>query len=365
MPGRRRGAKKRGWPDRLYERNGYFSWRSPLDGKEYGLGRDRQQAFTQAVEANLHVAGLLTKARLLDRITDAGGKTVADWCARYEKILADREHAPETRTEYARRLRLVRDRLGVLKVEAVTTKDVADFLHEWEERGQKRTAQAMRSYLLDLFREALAAGWIASNPVAPTRAARVVVQRARLTLEQFKLIHAHAVEHLHPWAARAMELALVTGQRREDIAAMGRKDVHDGRLWIEQAKTGARVSIPLELRLDAAGWSLAEVIERCQRKHVVARTFVHHVAHVGKAKPGAPVRDQSIGGAFAEARDAVGITVPAGKTPPTFHEIRSLAARLYTEQGVNAQSLLGHKSADMTAVYRDVRGSEWIEVRTA
>ncbi|ARJ67816.1 hypothetical protein WV31_20265 [Magnetospirillum sp. ME-1] len=55
---------------------------------------------------------------------------------------------------------------------------------------------------------------------------------------------------------------------------------------------------------------------------------------------------------------------PAGKTPPTFHEIRSLAARLYTEQGINAQALLGHKSADMTSIYRDVRGSEWIEVQT-
>ena len=49
--------------------------------------------------------------------------------------------------------------------------------------------------------------------------------------------------------------------------------------------------------------------------------------------------------------------------PPTFHEVRSLAARLYAEQGVDAQALLGHESPDMTALYRDVRGSEWIEIR--
>jgi hypothetical protein len=30
---------------------------------------------------------------------------------------------------------------------------------------------------------------------------------------------------------------------------------------------------------------------------------------------------------------------------------------------LNAQALLGHKSPDMTALYRDVRGSEWIEIR--
>ncbi|CAA7620087.1 exported hypothetical protein [Magnetospirillum sp. SS-4] len=47
--------------------------------------------------------------------------------------------------------------------------------------------------------------------------------------------------------------------------------------------------------------------------------------------------------------------------PPTFHEIRSL---LYAEQGIDAQALLGHKSPDMTALCRDVRGSEWIEIRS-
>lgn len=32
--------------------------------------------------------------------------------------------------------------------------------------------------------------------------------------------------------------------------------------------------------------------------------------------------------------------------------------------GIDAQALLGHKNPDMTAIYRDVRGAEWIEVRT-
>lgn len=50
--------------------------------------------------------------------------------------------------------------------------------------------------------------------------------------------------------------------------------------------------------------------------------------------------------------------------PPTFHEIRSLAARRYAE-GTDAQALLGHKSPDMTAIYRDTRGDDWIEVKMA
>ncbi|WP_083764713.1 tyrosine-type recombinase/integrase [Sodalis glossinidius] len=52
------------------------------------------------------------------------------------------------------------------------------------------------------------------------------------------------------------------------------------------------------------------------------------------------------------------------RNPPPFHEIRSLAARLYTdEKGRDyAQKLLGHKSSEMTDKYRDVRGSEWAEI---
>ena len=32
--------------------------------------------------------------------------------------------------------------------------------------------------------------------------------------------------------------------------------------------------------------------------------------------------------------------------------------------GINAQALAGHKSADITSVYRDVRGDEWVKVRS-
>ena len=52
-----------------------------------------------------------------------------------------------------------------------------------------------------------------------------------------------------------------------------------------------------------------------------------------------------------------------GKTPPTFHEIRSLSERLYSRQGdVRTQELLGHRDPRMTAVYHDVRGAEWVRV---
>ncbi|GLX62617.1 hypothetical protein KMU_06570 [Proteus vulgaris] len=44
---------------------------------------------------------------------------------------------------------------------------------------------------------------------------------------------------------------------------------------------------------------------------------------------------------------------------PTFHEQRFLSERLYREQGINTQKLLGHKTQNMTAKYHDNRGKEW------
>lgn len=66
--------------------------------------------------------------------------------------------------------------------------------------------------------------------------------------------------------------------------------------------------------------------------------------------------------AFAEARELIGIQF--GPNPPTFHEIRSLASRLY-EVGNGeefAQRLLGHKNLSMTKKYLDSRGQEYVMV---
>lgn len=197
-----------------------------------------------------------------------------------------------------------------------------------------------------------------------TELTRRATHRGRLSLEAFRAIHTWSAANQPAWATRAMELAIVTAQRRGDVAAMRFAAIDDGHLRIEQQKSGGatKIAIPLPLHLDALGWTVGDIIARC-RDAVLSRYLVHHSTPAGRAKSGDKIRDMTLGQAFAEARDAVGVSV-AGKTPPTFHEIRSLSARLYAEQGnVDVQALLGHKSASMTSIYRDVRGDEWIKVQ--
>ncbi len=47
-----------------------------------------------------------------------------------------------------------------------------------------------------------------------------------------------------------------------------------------------------------------------------------------------------------------GLTWPE-RSAPSFHEQRSLSERLYREQGINIQKLLGHKSQAMADKYND------------
>jgi len=89
-------------------------------------------------------------------------------------------------------------------------------------------------------------------------------------------------------------------------------------------------------------------------RNVVSQFLVHHTKQQGRAKIGSKIRAASISQEFATLRDEVGII---SENPPTIHEIRSLAARLYAEKYGEefAQALLGHKSDKMAALYQDER----------
>ncbi|AJW28957.1 hypothetical protein Z042_26255 [Chania multitudinisentens RB-25] len=79
------------------------------------------------------------------------------------------------------------------------------------------------------------------------------------------------------------------------------------------------------------------------------------------AERGAQVSANTLTTNFSKARDLANIDWGSG-TPATLHEQRSLAERLYREQGVNTRLLLGHKSQKQTDRYNDDRGKDWITI---
>jgi enterobacteria phage integrase len=363
MSPRRRSKAKRGWPDNLYERKGYFSWRDPRTREEFGLGRDRGRAFQEAMEANIHLAKLTASKRLVHRIEQANTplRGLAAWNVKYQEQLKANERSPNSlRSAKSLGARMVR-MLGDVPMDSLTPLAISKVIDDVVAEGKIRLAQALRGFMRDCFREARVAGWLTKeNPVLDTRlGVRVKVMRSRLSLDQFRLIYARIDD---VWLRNAVDLALVSGQRRDDVANAMFKDFRDGHWWLIQRKTGNRVALPMSLTLDAIGKSLESVVAQCRRTGVLSGHLVHQTARRGNSPVGRHIWVDTISRRFADAVEAAGIDW-GNKTPATFHELRSLSARLYAAQGgVNTRDLLGHRTAEMTEEYEDDRGAGWVHV---
>lgn len=356
MSPRPRIRKRANWPANMHEpRPGYYTWRDPRDGKTHILGRiPLAQAIYEAQEANLIVERGKVVKSLAERISD-GKQTVAELIARMptkdvkESTLKHRGYLDAA----------IIKAIGNVVCADLTTKHIADFLEPLVDEGKKRWAHAIRNRLLAICRRGLALGWMKTDPAISTERPRPKTKRRRLTLEEFQAIFEKAPE-VADWLQNAMLLALVSGQDRSTIARWERSFIHDDVAHLQRAKTSIRIEIPVSLRMEAIGMSLADVIARCKATGVVSKYLIHHVRNQGRAVRGSYVKLGNISNSFAEARALAGIE---GDDAPTFHEIRSLSKRLYDAQGnVNTKELLGHMTEEMSEMYADSRGIAPVKV---
>lgn len=347
---RNRNERRRDLPPNLYVRNsGYYCYRDPRTGKEYGLGRDKRMAITEAIAANLELMPR-SGPTLHQRIMDDETVTFHKWLDKYDAIVMSRNLKPSTMSNHRSKLRIFREYFDDKAVRDFSTKDIAGFISSYVEQGKSASARLMRGTLLDVFKEAIAEGIIGSNPVEATRNPRSEVKRSRLSLDDFLSIRESASTLPH-WFVTAMDIAIVTGQRVGDICNMGWDDISNDRLLVKQRKTGAMIAIPLSLSI--ADLSLRDVIASCDKNG----------DHIVTARGGGKVAERTMSDYFTKSRKLSGLSWSG--EPPSFHEIRSLSARLHTEARGSefAQRLLGHKTAEMTARYQDSRGSEWQELQ--
>ncbi|ULH09890.1 phage integrase Arm DNA-binding domain-containing protein [Serratia marcescens] len=344
----------------------YWRYKHPVTGKFHGLGTDEEAARMIAAEANSRLAEQKMSQLLIarDKISRNLGEgiSVSGWLDRYWKIQEERcaigEIKPITLNQKKYPVEVMRQAIGNKDITAITVRDIIDTLTPFKERGQNGMAKVVRSVMSDVFQEAQQAGEVSPgfNPAKAAKAPKTKVQRQRLTIDEWRTIYeqaANAPRHLQ----RAMLLAVVTGQRLGDISNMKFADIWDNHLHVNQSKTGARIAIPLDLRCDELEITLGQVISMC-RDRIVSPYLLHHHHTVARAKRGGRIQEQTISGAFSDARDASGLKWTDG-TPPTFHEQRSLSERIYRAQGIDTKLLLGHKNQQMTDKYNDDRGREW------
>ncbi len=344
----------------------YYQYKNPVTGKFHGLGTDKDKAEKIAEIANQRIVTAEADhyLRRMDEspvATKQRGISVRGWIDRYNKI---QKQSLDSGTlslarykEKKRMAELLAVRMGPRPLKDLDVKDFALMLDEFMDAGHASSALCNRVVWVDIYQEAQHAGEVPPgwNPPDATKKPTVKVTRARLSVDEWKRI----LREIPPskYTHNAMLLALVTGQRREDIANMKFTDIWDGHLHIEQFKTGSRIAIPLSLRCDAICLTVEDVVRKC-RDRFVSKYLVHGT----RKNTGRPVSLDTLTKEFGAARDAAGIVPPEGKTPTTFHEQRSLAERLYRAQGIDTKILLGHKTQTTTDRYNDDRGKEWIRL---
>lgn len=348
MVPRPRNKANKGLPPNLYldARRGAYRYRRPTDGKWFPFGADRAKAIDAAKQLNLE---FMRGADLVHKVQGVGSSLFVSFLDTYEHdILPPRELAKGTLDLYAVRFRQFRKAWPTQAVDEITIRMVAELL----DGLTPRAANQARALLVDIFNHAASKGLCPDNPAASTIAKLEKKQRKRHTVEGLRAIRGKSPA----WLQNAIDLALITAQRRTDILSLRFDDVRDGHLYVVQQKT-AKASDAAWIRFEVTP-QLQAIISRC-RDNVPSPFLIHRRPERKKQKQAeqkehwTKIEERYLTRAFKEAREAAGCYASwKEEEQPGFHEIRALSLHLYEKAGKDGQKIAGHASKEMTKNYQ-------------
>lgn len=292
-------------------------------------------------------------------------KTFSEFCVLYKEILTTKQVTEKTMKNRLNYLQFLEETFGKRTLCSIKPFELQRAIHNLAKVHQSKGKRVMIE-IKCLFNEALNEGWIDVNPTVSIRVPKVVIQRNRLTLEQFKVILTEAGGKYPPWVKHLMLLAVVTGQRRSDILKMKFSDIWENEgeqcLHITQQKTGSMVSIPLSLYCKELDTTVKQVVDNC-------RTYYKKQSDLMIRKAdGRSLADTSLSFRFMQVRNNAYPQYLHDLAAPSLHECRSLSERIYRAQGIDTRVLLGHKSQRMTDLYnsnRNIKNTDWSKVKVS
>ena len=151
-----------------------------------------------------------------------------------------------------------------------------------------------------------------------------------MTDEEFQLLYDNA----SPMTQCIMDIAYLTGLRKGDILKLKLSDIKNDEVLVETEKTKKKLCFKVE-------GDLKEVIDRAKKlRRLVLSPYLFC------SKKGGPITKTNFGVSWYRLKKKVGLSDDV-----VFHDIRGKAATDASDQGINAQNLLGHESGIMTEKY--------------
>ncbi len=342
----------------LYDKaSGRYRYRNPITHKYKWIGRDRARAVELAEKANAAHRLIVAQKRL----AKARPPTVGDIVSLYEvNVMPKRAWDSSTRKNIQFKLNAIRREFGDKPFETVDRL----FLGDWLDVRCTRADSYMkwRALLIEIWDYAIARKIADYNEAAATMRRSVSEKisanrkiRKRLDIAGFRAIHDSAP----PFLQTAMRLSLVTLQGRAEIVNFLLADRYDGWLHFIRDKTAGDTEKAF-IRIEETP-QIAEIIAHAMSDGTHSPFVVHYKPksrqrkHMDAKPHWTYVTPDHLTKTFKDVRDECGLYDSLKpRQRPTFHEIRSLGARIYEKLGypkgyINA--LLGHADEKTTDIY--------------
>lgn len=315
--GRKRGGRFADRPKnvQLSTKSGttYFQYVFP-DGRRASLGADRADAFDRADALNGHFAAQRVGIDLLiaprPALATARNPKLSTLIQDFEKhVLKGKRLADRTREELRYKLELYRRMWPDSTVHDFDTLKIASFLNTLTTAAYIKH----RKLLADLFQFAGHQGYIQVNPVAVTIVKREDQKvRQHHTEEGFQKIRDAAPD----WLVQAMDLAVYTLQRADDLVRLTRSavDLDGNTLTVLQRKT-RNYKNPIFLEI-VMGDRLRAAVDACYRTGIPwALTSSIRARCASPRRPGKPNCTPSPSRARTSARSSRGFETRLGSMP--------------------------------------------------
>ena len=234
-------------------------------------------------------------------------------------------HAGETVRQYTASAALLRTMLATLSPHEITARDVKAVRRELQDTPA--TANRAVTVLSLILAEAVDDELIDSNPATGVARIKLEARTRRVTVAEYDSIYANA----DPTMRAVMSMCYATGQRVMDVCTLKSEKITDEGVAFKQGKTGARVTVEWTTELRAAVAEARALKPNALRPPYLwgfkPLTYAMIYKRWRKACKAARVLDANI------------------------HDMRAMSGTDANEQGISAQTLLGHTDSRTTRIY--------------